>query len=154
MVCLAFYRAKRGDWMDKVIDLFTGGVGFSHVELVFSDGASFSASPRGRGVRYLRIDYAAEAGQWEFVPIEMSPDEERAVRAFCDRQDGKGYDFWGAVCSLFHSLGEDKKRWFCTEVIISALQQVFIQSDLIAHHQHPNSYYLHSVKNGAFRRHA
>ena len=48
---LPFYISSYGDWVDTVISISTGGV-YSHVELLFNDGVSFSASPRKKGTSF------------------------------------------------------------------------------------------------------
>ena len=71
---VALYKGKRGGSagaFDASVRWWTRGP-YSHVELVFSDGMSASASPRDGGVRFKRIDFKPE--HWDF--IDLSVDEE------------------------------------------------------------------------------
>jgi hypothetical protein len=71
---VALYKGKRGGFagaFDASVRWWTRGP-YSHVELVFSDGMSASASARDGGVRFKRIDFKPE--HWDF--IDLSVDEE------------------------------------------------------------------------------
>ena len=58
---LAFYKAKHGTKIDKIVAAAIGSE-YSHVELVFSDGICFSASPRDKGVRFKTINLDRKMG--------------------------------------------------------------------------------------------
>ncbi len=146
---LVFRKAKYGRWLDKVIDLFTGRLGYSHVELVFSDGKAFSASPQDMGTRFAVIDF--KKGEWDWVSAPVSEEEEAIIRAFCERQDGKGYDWLGAI-GVVLPVSEEKSRWFCTEVIMRAFQEVAIMSPLKPHKFSPNSFSVIAKRPGIWAR--
>lgn len=132
---IAFYRASYGNWVDAVVDWWTGHRGYSHIELIFSDGTSFSASPRDGGTRFKKIVYKPK--RWVFFDLDVSPEQEKMVRAFCKSQVGKPYDFWGALNTIFH-LGTMPGHWFCTNVAITALQKVGRLTTLTPDAVHPN----------------
>lgn len=119
MVKLAFYKAK-GTWLDCLVRRWTRSQ-YSHVEIVFSDGIWFSASPRENEVRFKWI--VPKPGHWDFVDICLFPTEEELLREYCEEQDGKRYDWIGIFLSQIIPLGVHNSRWwFCSEVVSAALQ--------------------------------
>lgn len=111
---LAFYRAKHGTWIDKLINAFSAPHrGFSHNELIFPDGWSISSTMRdpstGRdgepiidpktgkqkkdGVRWKLIDFDPE--KWAFYEIAATPDQIEKMRTYADSIIDARYDFWG-----------------------------------------------------------
>ena len=52
---IAFYKAKFGNFTDKIVSAFTFSP-YSHCEMVFSDGICASASLRDGGVRFKYIN--------------------------------------------------------------------------------------------------
>ena len=123
---LAFYKATApgATWIDREINRRTGRLGFSHVELVFADGVSFSSSGRDGGCRFKTLDIADPA-TWEVVGIGGTPEQETAARNFCLKQDGKKYDWLGVIGFVFtdaRRYDQPGYRWFCSEVCVAALQ--------------------------------
>ena len=109
---LLFYRAKYGNWKDWIISWTTWGP-FSHVELQFSDGECFSASPRDGGVRFKHIDL--HLAHWVRVPIKLEETDE--LRAWCESQCDKEYDWWG-VLTYFSPIDiQDWDKWYCSELL-------------------------------------
>lgn len=118
---LALYVGQ-GTWKDGLIRWVTRSL-YSHVELADVDCAidgqtlCWSASPRDGGVRCTMIDL--RSGRWEIVPIEA-----KVPRAFAmmTSEDGKGYDWFGLIFSQFFNWRrQDKRRWFCSELIAASL---------------------------------
>ena len=149
---LAFYKAKYGGWMNKLIDLFTGRRGYSHVEIVFSDDLSFSSSPSDGGCRFKKIDYATEAKEWDLIPVPMGLQDEDIIRMFCQKQEGMQYDWSGALGVPFHYFRQQRDRWFCTEVIISAFQQVGVMVPLKPKKFSPNKFSVLANRPGIWAR--
>lgn len=141
MVRLAFYKHK-GNLFDALIRFWTRGP-YSHVELVFSDGEWFSASPREKTARFKRI--TPKSGHWDFVDLPMSAELEALIRQWCrDKALGHKYDWLGIVCTQIMPFGwQDKTRWFCSEVCLAALQWVGLYGDKKPHWVHPNG--LHKI---------
>lgn len=115
---LAFYKStsSSAELYDKLITFWTGSV-YSHVEIIFSNGLSFSSSPRDGGCRYKAIVYNDDS--WDYINLQslITPEREAEIMAFCDSQNGKKYDWLGIFLSQFMPLGiEDPKRWFCSEL--------------------------------------
>jgi hypothetical protein len=113
MIKLAFYKGWRGDWIDKLISIWTMGP-YSHVELIFSDGMSFSSSIRDDGTRFKNIIYD---DKWDIIELNF-PFDEIKMREFCESQNDKPYDLLGVFFSAGLKLNlQDKNKWFCTEII-------------------------------------
>lgn len=117
---LAFYKAAAGGLLDKLIDAFSGRDGYSHVELVFSNGAFFSSSSRDGGTRFKFID--PDPASWDFVDLPMDDLDEFRVRCFCTGQLGKRYDWLGVFGFVFPT-DPEQGHWFCSEVCLAAIQR-------------------------------
>ena len=132
MVRVALYKAP-GRFFDKLIklwtcpwsDKFNGSWrdAYSHCELVFSDGLWFSADARTGKVRFAKI--IEDPLKWDFTEVRLDTFAENKVRRWCERQEGKGYDYLGVFLAAGLYLGiEDPDCWFCSEICTAALQQV------------------------------
>lgn len=111
---LMFYLSRRGDKFDFVVDLFSGMYGYSHCELFFSDGMSFSSSPREGGCRFKNITYD---DKWVMVDLPFTPSIEHNMRTVCEKYDGKKYDWIGIFLTfLIPAHVEDGSRWWCSEI--------------------------------------
>lgn len=148
---LAFYKARKGGLLDWVIDTFTGGKGYSHVQFLFSDGKSFVCSPRIGGCRFETTEYKAD--EWDMITVPLTDQEEETVREFCEQQDGKKYDWFGALGipmpDFFH---QNKKKWFCTEVVITSFQQVRMMVPLKPWKYSPNKFSVLAKRPGIWAR--
>lgn len=112
---LMLYRANRGTWLDKAINLLSGWYGYSHCELLFSDGMSFSSSPREGKCRFKSITYG---DKWYEVELyNITPEKEAQIRYECSRYVGKKYDYLGIFLWFLIPVGiEDGSRWWCSEI--------------------------------------
>jgi hypothetical protein len=90
---------------------------YSHVELIFPWGASASSSALDGGVRYKTIEF--DPAKWDFVdlPLALAP----GAQDWFDAHYGQGYDYLGNVHFVFAPVGDDKRRWFCSEAVAAAL---------------------------------
>jgi hypothetical protein len=116
---VALYKGKRGGSagaFDAAVRWWTRGA-YSHVELIFSDGMSASASARDGGVRFKFIDYHPD--RWDFV--EIDGDEEYA-RAFFEKRVGLGYDYFGLFGFVWRPHSGSALLWFCSEIVMGALK--------------------------------
>src|SRR5579885_702873 len=93
---------------------WTGGP-YSHVELVFSNGDSFSSDFRDGGVRIAKgIDFSSPV--WECV--EVKPNSEPAIRKWAEKQCGKPFD-WRYILAFvcpWVKVGAPKS-WGCAECV-------------------------------------
>lgn len=120
---VAFYRASKGTLLDKIINLWTGSYGYSHVELVFdelyemngSKSMCFSASPREGKTRFKYIDL--NDGKWEVYTITDGyvPEVEAFHRA--KKIENKKYDYYGIFFWFVFSFVKKQKNneWWCSE---------------------------------------
>ncbi|MCK3654925.1 enoyl-CoA hydratase [Pasteurellaceae bacterium Macca] len=126
-VYLALYKGE-GNWVDKVIRVFTRGryshceiavfqreiVGHYHAEEWFD---SYSSSPRDGGVRCKKFS-KFDRLNWDLIPL--SGISEAQIHAFFHQTQGAKYDFVGAIGILF-GIRQSKTRWFCSEWCWQAL---------------------------------
>ena len=117
-VYLAMYKAK-GNWVDKVISLFTGKP-YSHceiaVEIVEGMPYCYSSSPRDGGVRRKMMTLPKD--KWDLIPLPRTSGQE--IEAFYQKTKGKKYDFFGAVACVL-PLPERTSRYFCSEWCYEAI---------------------------------
>jgi len=113
---IAFYKAEKGNIIDKLINLWTGMYGYSHVELVFSDGSSFSSSPREGCVRFKKIDMNDD--KWVFVDLEIDKLVESKMRMQALNFIGRKYDMFGIIfCFIIPINKQSNDKWWCSELI-------------------------------------
>ena len=110
---LAFYKAKHGTLVDKIIAKVTDSE-YSHVEIVFSNGISYSASPRDKGVRFKEIDM--ETGKWDLYKIDRQFDEE-LLKIHLKKFEGQPYDVLGAIGSGFGIPLYSPHKKFCSLIM-------------------------------------
>jgi hypothetical protein len=117
---LAFYKGVYGNVLDWLIMLWTMGQ-YSHVELVFSDGVSFSSSQWDGGVRFKKINYSHKE-RWGFIELEIAEEKEQELREKCEKLVGKKYDWLGIMFDQFIPLNtQDSDRWWCSEIVAHIL---------------------------------
>lgn len=119
---LAFYKAfcDNATLLDIAIGIATLGK-YSHVELVFSNGESFSISPRDNGGRFKVIDFDDE--YWDLVELDISPEEEELLKLESFNHLGMEYDYIGALFSATPFCIQSRRRIFCSEVVVNILVQ-------------------------------
>lgn len=117
-VYLAMYKAE-GNWVDKVIRLFTGKP-YSHceiaVEVVEGMPYCYSSSPRDGGVR--RKIMKLPKDKWDLIPLPYTSGQK--VEDFYQKTRGKKYDFFGAIACVL-PLPERTSRYFCSEWCYEAI---------------------------------
>jgi hypothetical protein len=148
---------RDGTMFDTFTNLFSGCGGFSHTELVFSDGTSFTStttankdtiflpSSRTFGPMIRNISYPV--WMWELTPLHMSEESEAGIKQWCEKtitesvEDKGGYDWAGIIRFVLPFIKEHKKDWFCTEAVIAALQSAGWFPGLKAWQYSPNKFY-------------
>lgn len=117
---LWFYKSdcKSAKMLDKVIGIFSY---YSHVEVQFSDGMSFSSSPRDGGCRFKQIEYNPE--HWDIVEVEIHPQKEIMIRNHCISKAGYKYDYIGALTSILPFCIQKNKKYFCSEIVANILNE-------------------------------
>jgi hypothetical protein len=90
---------------------------YSHVELVFASGHAASSSYMDGGVRFKVIDFDPDL--WDFV--DLPAELERSAWAWFAAHEGQGYDLLGNLHFVLSAVGDDKRKWFCSEAVAAAL---------------------------------
>lgn len=125
-IYIAFYLGRKKDnpktsLLDQLICFFTNSR-YSHCELVlWYDHKSkiancWSASPRSNGVRNKKIRLDSH---WELYKIDTVLDVKH-FEEFFRAQEGKKYDYFGALGVQFPFFKHEPSRWFCSEIIAAA----------------------------------
>lgn len=128
-----FWKGQ-ASFFGTLIRLKTGS-SYTHCELLFSDGTRFGIYGLFKSDFY-RVDgkirtpdvisgYDGKewnAENWDCISIDGG-DEEK-VRKWCEKHRGLKYDWKGIVfCQVFPWGIESKNKWFCSELVTSALQE-------------------------------
>lgn len=149
-VRVVFFKGK-GNWTDTLIRWWTWSP-YSHCELEFSDNVWFGNSTTGSQHTRFRIPdetpdwvgpglsgtgpgsgpgYGDFVKNWDVVNVPMTAEEEDKARAFCRLECGCAYDFKGLVFSQLLNLGyHSATKWFCSEVVVAALQKADVHLTL------------------------
>jgi hypothetical protein len=146
MMSIAFYRARwDGRLWDNAVSMFSGFGPFAHVELVFSDGLSFSSTSMDDqpGPRFKKIEYDPIKWVVSDLPYVTDHDEAR-MRSWAWQQIvlADGYD-WGAIWRFVPGIGRlfkpSDSKWMCSEIVVSCLRYAgYFQDDRPAHRISPN----------------
>lgn len=92
---------------------------WSHVAVVLEDGSAIEATwPRVRRVDVEEIK--AKHSKWCVVDVPLL--DEQAAIDFAMAQLGKPYDWTALFGILFHRKWDDKEKWFCSELVTSAIE--------------------------------
>lgn len=115
------FKISQNTWYDMLIQAWQWARGdayshLTHVELVFSDGMSFSASVMDKGVRFKRIGYS-NADEWVFVPIEHANEQRLYEACKVVALGSKGYSFLDIAAMTLGVKMNVTNKWFCSEVV-------------------------------------
>lgn len=118
---VAFYKGK--GLVSNIIKFWTRS-NYSHCELVFNNGASYSADTKmPMHTRFSTQTMLSE--EWDFINLQITCDDEREIEDFCLEELGCSYDWKGILLSQFINFGyHSKTKWFCSEVCVGALQHI------------------------------
>lgn len=115
---LAFYRGPRqGIWkaVSWVVRNWTRGP-YCHVEVIFSDGLSASASLADGGVRITHQYF--HPGHWDIYAVDF---DETVARRWFQEHAGLKFDALGVLAFLWRPFRGQPGRWFCSETVAAAL---------------------------------
>lgn len=94
--------------------MVTGGK-YRHVEIVFSDGVWYGAV--AKGLRFTD-DISGNKDKWHFVLLDVSLEQEAAIRFACEMKEGQKYDYSGILSFVsFGLVKQDPRAYYCSEVI-------------------------------------
>lgn len=130
---------------DTFTNVFSGCGGYSHSELIFPNGESFTSTTefdpktatypepataikRKGGPLLRRIGYPGF--EWEYTDLDVADSKILQVREWCVKtiddsiKDGGGYDWAGVMRFVMPWMKEHPKDWFCSESVVAALQTI------------------------------
>lgn len=133
---LIFYKSAAGTITDKLINRLSCNGGYSHVEIRFEDEQCFTSSPRDGGVRMKYIQLDSEHWDTFVLPNNV----EKVVRRYAEinASFGAKYD-WNGVFGFVFPIKDNKKRRFCSEICLMALQHAGLLRGIIPTTVSPNS---------------
>lgn len=147
---LAFRKVTKGwlgDFIGNAIAAHDPPKKYCHVELVISDLPNnlgefecFSAHLQ-EGVRYAWLNLSPN--EWDLIELpEFGQADRLKLIDWCDEHDGIKYDLTGALAFKLPWRRADDAKWFCSEIVLSALQQVGLLTFVDASITSPNLLYL------------
>ena len=125
---------RDGEAWDTFTNIFSGFGGYSHSELVFSDGYAFTSTTKGpaglAGAQFFTRQEGYPSWEWSLTAVPATPEQEDAVRAWAAATvkesvtTGSGYDWAGILRFVFPWMKEHPNDWFCSEIVVAALQSI------------------------------
>ena len=121
---IAFYKAQNGNWDDKLIDRFSGGLGYSHCEVVVNSTTMIGAHYLAKGVAKFRYNDIYSDPMWDIYEIDM--DNAQTI-SYAEFMVGRlGYDTTGVVLYFIGlHMGDDKTDVWCSEFCARAINKGF-----------------------------
>ena len=120
---LAFYRGK--SWLSWLIRWRTWRDA-SHVAWICKDGTVIEAWAPG-GVRHVSSLSCRHTPGTRIRLYAVAGLHSETVEKLLTGELGAGYDYWGILGFALRRKTENKRRWFCSELIYWAIQQAGIQ---------------------------
>ena len=89
---------------------------YIHVELDFGvDMFSSSGRRKDGGVRFTPTQNL-DLHKWDFYPLLITPEQEKAVRAECHYYTGLKYDYLGIIGMALPFNIQLGSKWYCSEI--------------------------------------
>lgn len=137
---IAFYngRSKGAKFVHKGILIISDP--YTHVELVFSDGISFS-SEFGCGPRFKKITYS-HPERWRIIDLPfITPGQEQRIRyraEFAEAMRKAGFSKYDAAGAIACAASGNHNPWnfFCSELVYEVLSPD-IALPVLNHRMHP-----------------
>ncbi len=87
-----------------------------HIELDFgADMFSSSGRRKDGGVRFTPTQ-DLDLHKWDFYPLLITPEQEKAVRAECHYYTGLSYDYLGIIGMALPFNIQMGTKWYCSEI--------------------------------------
>lgn len=137
---LALEKSRTG--IDCLINAFSGGKGYAHVDLVFTDKMFFTSIAIAHdgipaGV-VLHPERPHPLELWDWLPLNLTLEQEAVVRANAAKLVGAPYDWNGIWRWVLPWMHEHPTRYFCSEAVTAAFQPLFIPDTVKAWKVSPN----------------
>ena len=110
----AFYKVDQSyaRWDDRLINWWTGKLGYSHVEIVVDDNNEYimyTSSPRDGGVRKKKHNWDEKI--WTYIKIDLDFDH---LQEIFNLTVGDKYD-WLGILGFILPTKDRTHEWFCSE---------------------------------------
>jgi hypothetical protein len=113
---------------------------YSHCELVFSNGLTFSAYIEEYRTCFKNKEHLDS--EWDYITLPMSIENEYKIYQFCLKETDCKYDIIGLVFTQIIPLSfENPYWWFCSEVCTAALQANNMLLGIVPHETDPGELY-------------
>lgn len=164
-IMLAFVRSDsdilESSWLNRaaasLAQTSDGSVPFIHAELLFMPSESESNSDTING-EACSIVYSGKVHlerkrfsrkEWFFRSMECTKTQYDSMYQYAKQHTGDGFNhmgyflFWSPLrpSPMFYTYLGMKPRWFCSEIVISALQHGGLISEDLSPSMHPNELY-------------
>lgn len=110
------FRKRSNKLFARLIQWWERGP-YSHCELVFSDGATASATITDEGI-YIGRKVMLES-EWDF--IDLPAHLEAKARKWFEDHEGKAYDYLGDISFVLDFIPASRDKWFCSRACADAL---------------------------------
>lgn len=118
---IAFFKADKGSWDDKAIDLLSGRVGYSHCEFVIDSQTTIGAHQMYNGVHKFTYGNIHADPRWDV--ITLTGDRNRAIE-YAYKQIGRPYDLVGGFLHLIHlPTYASKDGVWCSELVMEIVNE-------------------------------
>lgn len=123
---IAFKKADKG-LLDWTITKWTGGP-YTHCIMIFNDTSVFEAAPF-KGCHW-KASFIYDLS-YDYLILNLSDEEETTIKSFCNKVNGRGYDWTGVLLSQIIPLSIDEpKRFYCSELITKCLHKIGLLLDI------------------------
>jgi hypothetical protein len=146
-IYIAFFKAKYGQWDDKLIDKFSGNIGYSHCEFVVDENTTIGSHALAGGVTRFKYNNILADERWDVLRIYGTYVESLI---YAEKHIGDPYDFLGVA---LHYIGidiyESRKGQWCSEFchnVVKAGKMMYSYKDPLPM---PNELYKTLLENGA-----
>ena len=133
---LALLKAK-DNRLCYFCDKFSGCFGFGHAALLLSDGRALTSEPfHGVVLKKLKSHK-----NYHLIDLYWIEDEQKVID-FYNREKGCGYSYRGVFNFLVPFIPCAKGSWFCSELVMAALQSYGIKKWIKPFYVSPNDLFL------------
>lgn len=148
---IAFFKAKHGQLDDKLIDFFSGRIGYSHCEFVVDPYNTIGSHALTNGVARFKYNNIYNNPAWDIIRVPEA-DYKKALE-YAEVHIGDSYDFLGVA---LHYIGIDiyeerDGQWcseFCDNCIAASVDRSKWQTSLPM----PNELFVHMLnKLGSYK---
>ena len=119
--------------VEKLIQLRTHSKYF-HTEICINNKWIYATRSKGVGIKQLNPDYNKFKHEWDYYILKfndnsiLTENQCKILDNFIKNQLGCKYDWIGILFSQLFPIGsQEKKEWFCSELVAKILQLLYIE---------------------------